>query len=221
MPGEISLAHLGVLFLDELPEYPRSVLEALRQPLEDKSISIARAGGRVTYPADFMLVATMNPCPCGYYGDMDKECSCSSTQILAYQKRLSGPLIDRIDLILNVSKVSHEDLLHSKSLQEKQHSKVFEHIMCAQEVQKVRYKSSNAYNASLSSAAIKKQLTLSPEAGKLLLQASKQLELTARSYFKVIKVAQTIADLEQDTADKTILPHHIAEALQYRMPKAS
>lgn len=221
MPGEISLAHLGVLFLDELPEYPRPVLEALRQPLEDKTISIARAGGRVTYPADFMLVATMNPCPCGYYGDTDKECSCSSTQILAYQKRLSGPLLDRIDLILNVSKVSHEDLLRSKSLQEKQQSKVFEHIMYAQNVQKVRYNSSNTYNASLSSADIKKQLTLSPEAATLLLQASGRLELTARSYFKVIKVAQTIADLDSDAKDKTILPHHIAEALQYRMPKAS
>ena len=225
MPGEISLAHLGVLFLDELPEYPRSVLEALRQPLEDKTIAISRANGRITYPADFMLVATMNPCPCGYYGDVDKECSCSSTQILAYQKRLSGPLLDRIDLILSVSKVKHNQLLQIKTLNKKQQPKVFEHIMSAQEVQKVRYNSSNIYNASLSSAAIKKQLVLSPAARKLLLSASRQLELTARSYFKVIKVAQTIADLEssspETTNSRTIQAAHIAEALQYRVSSNS
>jgi len=213
VPGEISLAHLGVLFLDELPEYPRSTLEALRQPLEDRTISIARAHGRITYPADFMLVATMNPCPCGYYGDSDKECTCSSTQILAYQKRLSGPLLDRIDLILSVSKVSHNELLSIKSLKEKQHPKVFEHISDAQVCQKVRYKSSNIYNASLSSKAIKQQLVLTADARKLLLSASTRLNLTARSYFKVIKVAQTIADL---AGGGTITAAHIAEALQYR-----
>jgi magnesium chelatase family protein len=220
MPGEISLAHLGVLFLDELPEYPRSVLEALRQPLEDKTITITRAHGRITYPADFMLVATMNPCPCGYFGDPDTECTCSAGQILAYQKRLSGPLLDRIDLVLHVSKVDHTHLLHQKSLNKNQHSKVFEYIINAQKVQKNRYNSSNIYNASLSSTAIKKQLALSPAAKELLLTASRRLALTARSYFKVIKVAQTIADLQTDTADRTIQPHHIAEALQYRVIKS-
>jgi len=219
-PGEISLAHLGVLFLDELPEYSRSVLEALRQPLEDRSISISRAHGRITYPADFMLVATMNPCPCGYYGDPDKECSCSATQILAYQKRLSGPLLDRIDLVIHVSKVNHEHLLDVKVLNKNQHPKVFEHIISAQSVQKVRYNSSNIYNASLSSATIKSMLVLSPAARKLLLSASKQLQLSARSYFKVIKVAQTIADLDSTTFDKTIQSIHIAEALQYRANNA-
>ncbi|MDB5159745.1 MAG: Mg chelatase, subunit ChlI [Candidatus Saccharibacteria bacterium] len=225
LPGEISLAHLGVLFLDELPEYPRAALEALRQPLEDRMISIARAHGRITYPADFMLVATMNPCPCGYYGDPNKECICSSVQILAYQKRLSGPLLDRIDLILNVSKVSHESLLSSKALNKKQQSKAFEHIMNAQQVQKMRYNSSHIYNAALSSAAIKKHLILSPAARKLLLSASAKLDLTARSYFKVIKVAQTIADLAEDgpgehvseAKTRTIEAVHIAEALQYRI----
>ncbi len=229
MPGEISLAHLGVLFLDELPEYQRVALEALRQPLEDRAISIARVHGRITYPADFMLVATMNPCPCGYYGDPDKECSCSSVQILSYQKRLSGPLLDRIDLILNVSKVSHESLLSSISLNKKQHLEVFEYIMSAQVVQKIRYNSSNIYNASLSSADIKKYLTLSPSARKLLLSASTKLDLTARSYFKVIKVAQTIADLAESSLKddplhdpnsasiRTIEAIHIAEALQYRI----
>jgi magnesium chelatase family protein len=219
-PGEISLAHLGVLFLDELPEYPRAALEALRQPLEDKTISITRANSRITYPADFMLVATMNPCPCGYYGDPDKECVCSSTQIMAYQKRLSGPLLDRIDLVLHVSKVNHTQLLTVKTLKEKQHSKVFEYIMSAKEVQKMRYNSSHIYNAYLSSMAIKSQLVLSPEARKLLLTASTQLQLTARSYFKVIKVAQTIADLENDSLNRTIQAPHIAEALQYRVSKA-
>jgi len=224
-PGEISLAHLGVLFLDELPEYPRSVLEALRQPLEDKSISIARAGGRTTYPANFMLVATMNPCPCGYFGDATTECTCSSTQILAYQKRLSGPLLDRIDLIITVKKASHKNLLSINTLQELQHAKVFEHILSAQTEQMNRYNSSNIYNASLTSKDIRKYLSLSPEAQQLLLSASQKLNLTARSYFKVIKVAQTIADLDDaatahETSDtphfRTIQAAHIAEALQFR-----
>jgi magnesium chelatase family protein len=227
-PGEISLAHLGVLFLDELPEYPRATLEALRQPLEDKAISIARAEGRITFPADFMLVATMNPCPCGYYGDPDKECVCSSTQIMAYQKRLSGPLLDRIDLILNVSKVNHIQLLTKNTLDKKQHAEVYDRIMNARRRQEARYKSSNIYNASLSSADIKNQLKLSPEAAKLLVSASQRLALSARSYFKIIKIAQTIADL--DTAPQaglhdrlsdhhavTIQVAHIAEALQYRL----
>ncbi|MBC7565085.1 YifB family Mg chelatase-like AAA ATPase [Candidatus Saccharibacteria bacterium] len=216
-PGEISLAHLGVLFLDELPEYPRSVLEALRQPLEDRTISISRANGRITYPADFMLVGTMNPCPCGYYGDITKECSCHAAQIMAYQKRLSGPLLDRIDLIIHVSKVDHTNFLNISTLNKKQHSEVLAGILSAQVTQKVRYNSSNIYNASLTSSAIKRQLILSPEAKKLLLTASKQLGLTARSYFKVIKVAQTIADLAPHAKDKVIEAAHIAEALQYRI----
>lgn len=218
IPGEISLAHLGVLFLDEVPEYPRSVLEALRQPLEDKTISITRAHGRVTYPADCMLVATMNPCPCGYYGNPDKECSCSATQILTYQKRLSGPLLDRIDLILTVSKVPHSDLLHQNTLNKTQQSKVFMAIEKAIKRQKERYDRSDTYNGTLSSPYIKKNLRLSSQARALLLKASEQLSLTARSYFKVIKVAQTIADLDLDADDGTIQSRHIAEALQYRSP---
>lgn len=160
-----------------------------------------------------MLVATMNPCLCGYYGDSTKECSCNSTQIMAYQKRLSGPLLDRIDLILNVSKVSHIHLLTQKALNKKQHPKVFEHIIDEQEVQKVRYNSCNIYNASLTSSGVKKRLTLTPEATRLPTHAAKQLGLTARSYFKLIKVAQTIADLADGGA---IESPHIAEALQYR-----
>jgi magnesium chelatase family protein len=222
-PGEISLAHLGVLFLDELPEYPRAALEALRQPLEDKTIILTRANGRVSYPADFMLVATMNPCPCGYYGDAEKTCSCSSSQIVAYQKRLSGPLLDRIDLVVHVSKLNHNEILYSKSLTEKQHTQVFEHIKGAMAYQKTVQNSSVQYNASLTSSMIKTELTIAPETLDLLANASKRLALTARSYFKIIKVAQTIADLEMAAlhaprpARRFPIAHgHIAEALQYR-----
>jgi len=212
-PGEISLAHLGVLFLDELPEYPRATLEALRQPLEDKEIAISRSHGRVTYPADFMLVATMNPCPCGYYGDSSRECSCSSVQITAYQKRLSGPLLDRIDLIVPVSKLANESLFSVKSLNKNQHLKVLKSIMNANSVQHKRYNSSTRYNASLSSQEVKQYVQLDPTAKALLLSATERLGLTARGYFKAIKVAQTIADL---AGSDIVRVEHIAESLQFR-----
>jgi magnesium chelatase family protein len=212
-PGEISLAHLGVLFLDELPEYSRSTLESLRQPLEDKVIRVTRAHGRTTYPANFMLVATMNPCPCGYYGDSSKECMCSTTQILAYQKRLSGPLLDRIDIILNVSKLIQNDMLMLKVLNKTQHSKVLNSIKLATEQQKYRYHSSVIYNSSLSSTDVKRLLKLSPAAKDLLTTASERLGLTARSYFKVVKVSQTIADL---AGMPIIEAEHVSEALQFR-----
>lgn len=212
-PGEISLAHLGVLFLDEIPEYPRSVLEALRQPLEDKIISVSRANGRVIYPADFMLVATMNPCPCGYYGDSTKECTCSNMQIMGYQKRLSGPLLDRIDLMVSVSRVPNDILLNSRSKQDTQHLSGIDMINAAQKAQAKRYNSSTVYNGSLSSSQVHKLLIVSSQAKQLLNTAGERLGLSARSYFKVIKVAQTIADLE---SKNQIEAHHIAEALQYR-----
>jgi magnesium chelatase family protein len=212
-PGEISLAHLGVLFMDEIPEYPRSVLEALRQPLEDKKISVSRARGRMQYPADFMLVATMNPCPCGHLGDSTKECTCTSAQILSYQKRLSGPLLDRIDLIVGVSRVPNDILLTAKSKSDSQHSTGLELIAQARKAQQERYKSSTIYNGALNSSDVHKLLTLQPEAKSLLNTAGERLGLSARSYFKVIKVAQTIADMASKPA---IEPEHMAEALQYR-----
>lgn len=214
-PGEISLAHLGVLFLDEIPEYPRATLEILRQPLEDGYITISRARGHSTYPADFMLVATMNPCPCGYYGDAERECSCSTTQILSYQKRLSGPLLDRIDMIVPVSKVPNESLLDAKSSSEKQHSSAHRSIIDAVDMQRNRYNSSTVYNSSLQSSEITKTITLSPDVRDLLKVAADKLKLSARGYFKVIKVARTIADLE---GSREITKAHLSEALQYRQP---
>lgn len=212
-PGEISLAHLGVLFLDEIPEYPRSTLESLRQPLEDKKISISRANGHVSYPADFMLVATMNPCPCGYYGDSTKECRCTTNQILAYQQRLSGPLLDRIDLAVPVARVATGDLLEQKLVTNSQHSSALSILKNAHDMQRNRYKRSDFYNSNLSSRDIKSMIPLSVEAQSILNAAADKLHVSARSYFKIIKVARTIADLE---SSNEIAPTHIAEALQYR-----
>jgi magnesium chelatase family protein len=212
-PGEISLAHLGVLFLDEIPEYPRATLEALRQPLEDKKVAISRANGHVTYPADFMLVATMNPCPCGFYGDQARECTCSSTQILAYQQRLSGPMIDRIDMIVGVSRVPNNTLLNEESKHKKQHSSALKLIQNAKEMQTNRYDDCTKSNGNLTNRDIKKHLALAADVRQLLATAAERLHLSARSYFRIIKVARTIADLDHSP---TITTAHISEALQYR-----
>ena len=212
-PGEISLAHKGILFLDEIPEFPRSVLESLRQPLEDKTITISRANQKSTYPADFMLIATMNPCPCGYLGDPTHECKCTEQQIQNYQKKLSGPLIDRIDLYIDVEKVDNNDLLKSPIKTTNEHDVVKNKIIQSLNLQMNRYKKCGFYNSSLSSFEVSSLLKLSPSAEKLLHDASEKLNLSARAYFKTIKVAQTIADL---AANAVIMPAHIAEALTYR-----
>lgn len=208
MPGEVSLAHHGVLFLDELPEYPRSVLESLRQPLEDREVHVSRAAQRVTYPASFMLIATKNPCPCGYAGDPNHECSCTIPQLLTYQKRVSGPLMDRIDMSLSVARVSEKDLLHHSD--EKLSPLLRQEVETARQHQRERQ---GTVNAELPSKNIAKTTLLSDEATELLNQATDRLKLSARSYFKLIKVARTIADLG---ASETIEPKHMAEALQYR-----
>jgi magnesium chelatase family protein len=212
-PGEISLAHAGVLFLDEIPEYSRSTLESLRQPLEDRVVAISRANGFVTYPADFMLIATMNPCPCGFYSDISRECSCSTVQIMAYQKRLSGPLLDRIDMTVSVSRVPNEALLHESSSHKKQHIDAKKLILKAIETQANRYKSGNKNNSNLSNQEIKRHLALSDEVCQLLFAATERLNLSVRGYFKTIKVARTIADLEDAAIIST---SHVSEALQYR-----
>ncbi len=212
-PGEISLAHRGVLFLDEIPEFPRSVLEALRQPLEDKTIAISRANYKTIYPADFMLVATMNPCPCGYLGDPTHECRCTESQIQNYQKKLSGPLFDRIDMNIEVEKVSNEDLRAPISTNSNEHTVVKNTITEAISRQKARFGQDGIYNSSLSSFEVSQKLKLAPDAEKLLANASRQLNLSARSYFKTIKVAQTIADLD---GAEIIQQNHLAEALTYR-----
>lgn len=212
-PGEISLSHKGVLFLDEIPEFPRSVIEALRQPLEDKKISISRTNHRAIYPADFMLIATMNPCPCGYLGDSSHECKCTESQIQNYQKKLSGPLFDRIDLYVDVDRVSNDNLRKDLPDSTPEHDVVKNTITDAISRQRLRYKEDGFYNSSLSSYQTTRMIKLDHEAEVFLSNASERLNLSARSYFKAIKVARTIADLEK--AD-IISCKHLAEALTYR-----
>ena len=212
MPGEISLAHKGILFLDEILEFQRPVLEALRQPLEDKEVTISRVNQKTTYPADFMLIATMNPCPCGYLGDPAHECKCTELQIRNYQKKLSGPLFDRIDIYVTVERVDNKDLKNNLSNRD-EHSVVKNTITEAMQRQRARYKRDGFYNAALSTYEISKLLQMTAEAEQLLSSASDKLQLSARSYFKTIKVARTIADLE---GAAIIGVSHLAEALTYR-----
>lgn len=208
-PGEVSLAHCGVLFLDELPEYSRPTLEALRQPLEDREVNVSRVAGRVRYPAKFMLVATRNPCPCGYFGDKEHPCSCSMNQVLSYEKRISGPLLDRIDMLVSVTRVNEKDLL--KPTDSPQSPEVRKTVVKARTLQTQRNK--GQLNAELPSKNIASSARLSDEAAVLLNLAAERMKLSARSYFKAIKVARTIADLSESN---DIIAVHMAEALQFR-----
>lgn len=213
-PGEISLAHHGVLFLDELPEYSHNVLEALRQPLEDHTVTISRLHGSLRYPARCMLVATMNPCPCGYYGDTAIACRCTDFQRQRYQQRLSGPLLDRIDLCVQLQRVDTNVLMRTNMLNKKQRSQVLDSIAIATTAQKHRYKSSTAYNAYVSHPDLPNLLMASPEALDFLTKAADRLHFSARVSLKTLRVARTIADLD---SDKKIAPQHISEALQLRV----
>lgn len=213
-PGEVTLAHRGVLFLDEFPEFPRSVLESLRQPIEDGVVSIARATSKVTFPAKVMLIAAQNPCPCGYLGDKSKTCSCSAMQVQRYQKKVSGPLLDRIDIHLEVPAVKVEKLTEQEKTDVEDSKSIRKRVQHARNRQLERFgRTVITCNAEISSKLIKEFCPLSEECLILLRRAVTALQLSGRSYHRTIKLARTIADL--DNSDE-IKPSHIAEALQYR-----
>jgi magnesium chelatase family protein len=211
-PGEISLAHRGVLFLDELPEFSSKVLEVLRQPLEDKVVTISRAQGSLTFPANFQLAAAMNPCPCGYYGDPVRPCTCASSAVTRYQKRISGPLMDRIDIHMQVPRVEYQKL--SEMRQGESSGTVRERVEAARDRQRTRFTGTDiACNADMRPAQIRKYCALDEASQTLMKTAMRQLQLTARAYHRVLKLARTIADL---AGADTITQVHLAEALQYR-----
>jgi magnesium chelatase family protein len=213
-PGEISLAHRGILFLDEFPEFPRHVLEALRQPMEDGSVVISRASGRIMFPCKFLLFAAQNPCPCGYFGDTTHNCSCSPMQVSRYQKKVSGPMLDRIDIHLDVPAVKVEKLTDIKKNKNETSLQIRKRVQKARDLQTKRFRNSKiASNAEMSNKDLKKHCMLSEECLALLKLAVSKLQLSARSYQRIIKISRTIADLE---ASKEIKSEFIAEALQYR-----
>lgn len=212
-PGEISLAHNGVLFLDEFPEFKRHVLDSLRQPIEDGVVVISRAAQAVTFPARFMLLAAMNPCPCGYFGDSRRACICSPSQIHKYRSRLSGPLLDRVDIQIEVPPVSIREL--SLETQEESSETIRARVGEARKVQVTRFKGKKIYsNAQMPTRMIKKSCVITQEAGGLLERAVEKFALSPRAYHRILKLARTIADLEpKDLIDET----HVAEAIQYRV----
>lgn len=213
-PGEITLSHRGVLFLDELPEFGQQVLEVMRQPLEDRTVTISRAQGTVTYPANFMLVAAMNPCPCGFYGDPTKECSCSESTVSRYQKRISGPLLDRIDIFVDVPRVEYEKL--SSTTSGESSAEVQERVEHARARQIARFHGSRLVcNAEMTPSEVREhcQARLDEQAQSLLRLAMGQLSLSARAFHRILKLARTIADM---AASDVIGPQHLAEAIQYR-----
>jgi magnesium chelatase family protein len=211
-PGEVSLAHHGVLFLDELPEFKRNVLEVLRQPLEHGRVTIARSSASVTYPAGFMLIAAMNPCPCGYFSDRVHPCVCTPTQIQRYRARVSGPLLDRIDLHLEVPAVPFGDLASDRAREVS--AVVRARVATARALQQDRYKSDGlSCNAQLRPRLLKRHCEIGPESRRLIEYAMARLGLSARAYHRILKVARTVADL---AGQERVLSGHVAEAIQYR-----
>jgi len=211
-PGEVSLSHFGVLYLDELPEFNKDVLESLRQPIEDGIITISRVNATLTYPSKFMLVISMNPCPCGFFSDPTKECRCTPYQIQRYLSKLSGPLMDRIDLHVEVPAIKYKDLEAASDGESS--ADIRKRVEAAREIQLERFKRNNIFfNSQMSARQIRKYCQLDKGGKQLLENAFKRLSLSARSYNRILKVSRTIADLENS---ESIKEHHIAEALQYR-----
>lgn len=211
--GEITLAHRGVLFLDEMVEFPRQVLEVLRQPLEDGFVTISRASGSVKYPANFILLAAMNPCPCGFLGDPKKHCSCSDFQIKRYRSRLSGPLLDRIDLQIEVARLSEDELINIKEDTESSYE-IRKRVIAARKIQIERYKNDGILtNSELSAKLVKKYCKIDSESEKMLKFAISKFNLSARAYERILKISRTIADIENR---ENIDSSHIAKALQFR-----
>jgi len=211
-PGEISLAHRGVLFLDELPEFSSKSLETLRQPLEDKIVTISRAQGTLTFPANFMLIAAQNPCPCGYYGDLVRECTCSMATITRYQKRISGPLLDRIDIHIEVPRVEYDKLTSER--QGEPSANIRARVEAARERQRARFAGTPLMsNADMGPAEVRKHCELDESGRSLVRAAMQQLQMSARAFHRILKLARTIADLEGAGDLQT---HHLAEAIQYR-----
>ena len=211
-PGEISLAHNGVLFLDELPEYKRTVLEVMRQPMEDRTVTISRAKFTVDYPAGFMLIAAMNPCPCGYYNHPEKECSCGPGIVQRYLNKVSGPLLDRIDLHVEVTPVSYDEL--ANDIPKEGSFEIRRRVIAARKLQSERYKRVNVHsNAMMNNKDIAVHCRLDSTSQNILKSAMDKLGLSARAYDRILKVSRTIADLDKSTK---IESQHIAEAIQYR-----
>lgn len=211
-PGEVSLAHNGVLFLDELPEFQKQVLEVLRQPLEDGYVNVARVNASVSYPADFIFIASMNPCPCGYLGDPKRECICTQNQISRYLGKISGPLLDRVDMHIEVQSVEYDEI--TSTAPEESSSDIRKRVQRARDLQQKRYENEGVLtNGQLSGAQIENYCKLNDEGEALIKRAFDSLQFSARSYHKVLKVARTIADLDQS---ETIEPVHLLEAIRYR-----